>query len=240
MTPEEPTPLAGISIQIATPAGDRKYDREYVKAFHNTACVLIECGAKIDWIEFPGCADLSLARAKIFGSFLRSDFSHLFLVDSDMGWHFDDVIRLILSKKDFAAVAGPKKTAKLELACNNCTDEGDLLPIEQDPETGMVGCTEVGAAFVLITKHCAESMADFYQDLVFDGDDGVKEYAVFDPMIVGASKKRRLSEDFAFCHRWRKIGGKIWLLPDVSLTHAGRAVWQGALKDALQGTPING
>jgi hypothetical protein len=240
MTTEQPKPLADYSIQIATPSGDSKYDREYVKSFHNTACVLIECGAKVDWAEFPGCADLALARAKIFGNFLRSQHTHLMLIDSDMGWSYDDVVRLILMKKDFVGAAGPKKTQKLDFAANNCDDEGNLLAHETDSETGLITCTEVGAAFVLISKACAQKMADAYRDLSFDGDNDNTEYAVYDPMIVGSVTKRRLSEDFAFCHRWRALGEKIWLMPDVHLTHAGRAVWEGALVQALQGAPIDG
>lgn len=237
---EPQKPLAGLSIQIATPSGNSQYDREYVKSFHNTACVLIELGAKIDWAEFPGCADLSLARAKIFGNFLRSSHTHLLKIDADMGWNYDDVVRMILANKDFVAAAGPKKTKKIEFAANNCDDEGNLLPLVSDPETGLTECTEVGAAFVLISKKCAEMIAESYPDLVFDGDDGVKECAVYDPMIVGDKKKRRLSEDFAFCRRWRGIGGTIWLLPDVNLTHAGRAVWEGSLSQSLQGTVFHG
>jgi hypothetical protein len=30
-----------------------------------------------------------------------------------------------------------------------------------------------------------------------------------------------LSEDFAFCHRWRALGGKIWLDTASKLTHTG-------------------
>lgn len=240
MTTEQEKPLAGYSVQFATPCGDSRYDREFVKSFHNSACVLIDLGAKVDWAEFPGCADLALARAKIFGNFLRSQHTHLMLIDSDMGWDHTDVVRMLLHKKDFIAAAGRKKTAKLEFAANNCGEDGELRAIEIEQETGLVLCTEVGAAFALISKHCAQCMVDFYQDLAFDGDDGVVEYAVYDPMIVGKNKKRRLSEDFAFCHRWRALDGIIFLLPDVNLRHAGRAVWEGSLIQALQGSPVNG
>jgi len=239
MTKEKP--LADYSVQFATPCGSASYVREYVSSFHNTACVLIECGAKVDWAEFPGCADLSLARAKIFGNFLRSGHTHLFMLDSDMGWSFDDVVRILLSKKDFVGAAGPKKTAKLEFAANNCDDEGNLLALEQDPETGLIGCTEVGMAFMCLTRECAQKIWDAHPELEFDGDNDNKERAVFDPFIIGkAPKRRRLSEDFAFCHRWTDLGGKIWLLADAALQHVGTSVWRGALVQALQGTPVNG
>jgi hypothetical protein len=240
MTDDSKKPFSGLSVQLATPCGDARYDREYVRSFHNTACVLIELGAKVDWAEFPGCADLALARSKIFGNFLRSQHTHLLMLDSDMGWEPADAVRLLETKKDFVGAAGPKKTGKLEFAANNCDSEGRILPVSTDSRTGLVACTEVGMAFMLITKACAERVALSYEDLIFDGDNGAKEYAVFDPFIVGKKARRRLSEDFAFCHRWRNIGGEIYLLPDVFMTHTGRAVWGGALIQALQGTVLDG
>lgn len=241
MTTDQPKPLEGYSVQFATPAHDGKFCREYVAGFHNAACVLIECGAKVDWAVFPGCADLSLARAKIFGNFLRSDHTHLLWIDNDMGFDFNDVVRLLLMKKDFVGAAGPKKTKKLEFAANNCDDEGNILPLIHDTETGLVQATEVGMAFMLISRECAQKIWDAYPELEFDGDNDTPERAVFDSFIVGnAPKRRRLSEDFAFCHRWTALGGKIWLLPDVILQHVGTSIWEGALAQALQGTPVDG
>jgi hypothetical protein len=233
-------PLAGMSIQTATPCGDGRYVRGYVSSFHNTQCVLIELGAKVDFAEMPFVSDIGLARSKIFGNFLRSQHTHLFLVDSDMIWSFHDVVRLILAKKDFVAAAGPKKRWPIEFAANNCSDDGELLKVEWHADTGLVRCTEVGLAFALITKECAQKMADAYQDLKFPGDAGTDEFAIFDSFIVGKGpRRRRLSEDFAFCHRWRRIGGEIFLLPDVKLGHVGSHTWEGALIDALMGTPLD-
>ena len=36
-----------------------------------------------------------------------------------------------------------------------------------------------------------------------------------------------LSEDFTFCHRWRKIGGKVWLDTRTALKHVGSYEFQG-------------
>jgi hypothetical protein len=92
---------------------------------------------------------------------------------------------------------------------------------------------------MLISRSCAEQIVNAYPETAFD-DDNNTEYAVFDSFIVGsAPKRRRLSEDFAFCHRWTKFGGKVWLLPEVVLQQVGPAVWGGALIQALQGTVIN-
>lgn len=241
LSENKPKPLAGLSIQIATPCGDGKYDRSYLTSFHNSACVLIELGANIDLAEMPGCADLGLARSKIFGNFLRSNHDFLMMIDSDMGWTYSDVVRLVMAKRDFVGAAGPKKRYPIEFAANNCDEEGKIMPVNYEANTGLVECTEVGMAFMLISKSCAQKIADNYQDLKFPGDNKLDEYAVFDPMFCGTgSNRRRLSEDYAFCHRWRRIGGKIFLLPDVFLTHTGTHTWSGQLIDALNGKVNNG
>jgi hypothetical protein len=53
-----------------------------------------------------------------------------------------------------------------------------------------------------------------------------ENYALFHCMIdkdTGAY----VSEDFAFCQRWRDIGGKIWLDTEGKLVHTGNYNFQG-------------
>ena len=42
--------------------------------------------------------------------------------------------------------------------------------------------------------------------------------------------KRYLSEDYAFCRRWQKIGGEVWLDPLVELDHVGHFTFNGDIK----------
>lgn len=227
-------PLSGLSIQFATPCVDGTYVRRFCSSFHNTACVLIEMGAKIDWAEMPGCADLGLARSKLFSNFLRSNHDLVMWIDADMYWEPYDVVRLILEKKDFIGAAGPKKVWPPSFATNNCNEDGEYLGLQQEGQ--LLKVTELGFAFVLLSRACAQKMADHYQDLKFPGDHGLDEYALFDSFFVGdGAKKRRLSEDFAFCWRWNRIGGEIFILPDIRLGHVGTHTWEGALIDTLQG-----
>ena len=39
--------------------------------------------------------------------------------------------------------------------------------------------------------------------------------------------RRYLSEDFAFCHRWRSCGGEIWLDVESRLGHEGTFLFEG-------------
>ena len=70
---------------------------------------------------------------------------------------------------------------------------------------------------------------------MYDGDDnatGKKIYGLYIPMIYDikenefpgtpTSFKKYLSEDWAFCSRWRNIGGKIYADTSIALRHIGK------------------
>ena len=51
-------------------------------------------------------------------------------------------------------------------------------------------------------------------------------YALFD-CIIDPQSGHYLSEDYAFCRRWRKLGGEIWIDLRSKLTHVGPYAFKG-------------
>ncbi len=47
---------------------------------------------------------------------------------------------------------------------------------------------------------------------------------------INEISKRYLSEDYTFCRMWQKIGGDIWLDPNIKLNHVGQYVFSGNTK----------
>lgn len=227
--------LKGIRLLIATPSGSGQYDRQFVTSLFPTFEILRQCGAQVNFAEIPFCSDIALARAKIFGQFLRSGSTHLMSIDDDMGWNPQDVVKLLSHKRDFVAVAGPRKVFPPSFAVQNVGDMGHPLPLNMEA-TGLIEVTDVGGAFTLITIECANRVRDAYPELAFAGDDGRVEYAVYNPVVVA---RRYKSEDFAFCHRWRAVGGKIYVDPNVSLKHVGTHVWSGDWMTQLMSIPAH-
>ncbi|NMC87794.1 MAG: hypothetical protein GYA69_05120 [Candidatus Moranbacteria bacterium] len=106
---------------------------------------------------------------------------------------------------------------------------------------------DTGTGFMLIRRSVFEKMAKAYPELLYtpdydlknenfdkNRDDGV--YAFFDTRIEKdetSIKKREkgiqryLSEDYSFCHLWRKIGGKVWVAPWIRLQHSGTYHFKG-------------
>jgi hypothetical protein len=219
-----------MSIYLATPCGDGKYDRHYLRAFENTTNMIRQSGGRVDFGELPYIADIGLARAKLLGAFLRSPHTHMMMIDSDMGWNALDVIKMATLRRDFVAAAGPKKSYPIRFAFNVSNDGKTDSPIIEEGGTQLMEVTEIGAAFAMISRACAERMVQGFPELAFFADTGQTEYDVFSPMIVNQWRK---SEDFAFCHRWRSLGGHIYMLPSVRLKHSGGHTFEAAVSDYI-------
>jgi hypothetical protein len=57
---------------------------------------------------------------------------------------------------------------------------------------------------------------------------------LFSDCMVDPDSGRYLSEDYAFCRRWRDIGGKIWVDRNCKLLHLGQHNFGGDLAESLR------
>lgn len=225
--------LSDIHLLIASPIMDGKVDFVYQTALVRTINLLESFGAKVQTLATKYCADVALARSKLFGAFLRiPDATHMLSIDSDMGWEEQDVVTMLLLKRDFLAAVGAKKLYPITFAYNNSDDNFKQLPMMHEIETNVAEVSEVGGAFVLMTRDCCKKLADAHPELQYHGDHDVIEYGVYDPFYLKSDDGkiiRRLSEDYAVCYRWRQLGGKIEVLLDVTLKHVGNHTFTGNL-----------
>lgn len=223
--------FTGVRLMIGTPCGSGRYEGDYMRSWFETVKFMTAQGVEVRWAEEKYTADISLARSKIFAAFIKSNCSHLLMIDDDMDWKIDAVIRLFCAKKDFVCIAGPKKRYPLAFAVNYTDDFGNPLNLAFDNVSGTMEVTEVGAAFCLVSRACAEKMRDGYPELEYIGATGEQEWYLFQPMVMN---KRPFSEDFAFCVRWRKLGGKVYVVPDIPLGHTGIHRFHGSMQQSIQ------
>ena len=222
--------LSGIEVMLATPSGDGTYESVFVNAIRLTEMYVKQYGGQFRFAEMLHCSDIAVARARIVGSFRGSTATHLFLADSDQGWRPEDFIRTLMSGRDFIAAAGVRKVSPASFAVNVTDDFGRPVPLQVDSERGYIRASGVGLAFACLSRKCVERMVEAYPDLAFDAAEGREEHALFNPIVVN---RRYLGEDYAWCHRWRAIGGDIWVDPTINLDHVGKATWSGAWIDQL-------
>jgi hypothetical protein len=59
-------------------------------------------------------------------------------------------------------------------------------------------------------------------------------YWLFFDCMVDPQSRRYLSEDYAFCRRWRDIGGKVHVDMQSDLGHLGQHVFRGNLAESIR------
>ncbi len=193
------------------------------------------------------------ARARLAARFLaHQQATHLFFVDADIGFAPEHAFRLLDSGLDVAGGVYPLKTIDWEkVRAAALAGESDLLAksvgyvIRFLPtpdrsvivEDGFAKAAYVGTGFLMIARAALERVCAAHPELTADlseVDAGLTRASmVFDTMIE-AETGQHLSEDYAFCRRWRDLGGDIWADMESRLTHVGHAAYSGSLVEAMR------
>lgn len=166
--------------------------------------------------------------------------THFLFVDADIGFEAAQVVRMLRFGEDVVAGMYPLKLidwtpeslkrvrsgegldhAPLRFVGTPC--DGDEYERRDDFVTG----DYAGTGFMLIRRRVFESMIRSYPHLHYTAAHTAavpslspNQYALFDCMI-DAKTGEYLSEDYAFCQRWRALGGRIWLDTASRLAHIG-------------------
>ncbi len=87
--------------------------------------------------------------------------------------------------------------------------------------------------FMLIKKEVISNMFQAFPSTKYSDDvhflskdENEHAYALFD---CGVEEGHYFSEDWMFCHRWSKLGGKIWADVSINLAHTGVEDYNGSL-----------
>ena len=204
----------------------------------------------LQWFLGAGDALITRVRADLMTAFLDdAAATHLLYIDADIGFEPAQVMRLLKFDSDVTAAVYPAKALDLEmlrraLAENRRSPEAAALnyvfgfdagkPIES--RDGFAKVRHVGNGFLMIRRAALLKLCEAHTELRYskvhlrnDGRvDSPHRVALFDTMI-DRDTGEYLSEDYAFCRRWRDIGGEIWIDMQSKLTHVGTTAYAGDL-----------
>jgi hypothetical protein len=188
---------------------------------------------------------ITRGRNQLVSEFMASDCSHLMFVDADIEFNPSDVLKLISHGKPIVTGAYPLKVEPTTYVINeayNAEKDGNLIEIK-----------DAGTGFMMIERGVIEKMQEAYPELHYTGDLERNEYrkdltgkddhknklkknlySLFDTSHDKEDNNNYLSEDYTFCRRWQKIGGKIWLDTTISLNHIGRKIYKGNSSEIFQ------
>jgi hypothetical protein len=157
------------------------------------------------------------ARNILVSKFLSFDCDSFFFVADDLEYSAEDALRVIEAEGDVVAGAYPLKSDDLDFpVVVNRGPHGS--PLVRDD--GCISAKWVQTGFTRIHRNVFERIILEYPGLAYYGiKDGKRINVKHDFFPQGVKGHIWVGEDYAFCDLWRGIGGEIWIMPDITLTH---------------------
>jgi len=233
-----------ISIFVATPMHAGTCTDGFTKS-----CLALQREADkknidIEFVFLSGDSMITSARNTLVHAFLKTNFTHLLFIDSDITFDGSQVLDMALKDIDIIGGVYPKKHISWDniyhaikngikkehlplVASNYVVNSISGKPIELG-SLELVEVRHLGTGMMCIKRSVFESLMSKVPTYTIGDsldrnypDGGIKNedfvYEFFSTEIDGAL----MTEDYFFCDLWRKNGGKIFLAPWVRLKHTG-------------------
>ncbi len=251
---------APVRLMVATPMYDGA-EGTYVRSALALALLAQAKGVVIDFAFILHQPSINRARNMLTHNFLRSDFTHLIFIDSDIDFAAADIFSMVeaMNAQPECGVLGapvPRRTvawanvaaaASRGLAADNPADlgrySGDFAFAFADSNVRfaldqLVELRRVGTGMMLIRRDVVERLVELHPELAYRPDaEEQRGYGLGDQVhalfqpLIEPETQLMLSDDYAFCRRVRDAGFRIWLAPWVRTTHTGPASFAGSLAD---------
>jgi hypothetical protein len=249
--------LKSMKVMFATPCYISAVSMNYVTSIFELTLHSARFGLECI-LHMHSESLITRARNKIVIKFLSDEtLTHLFWIDSDIEFTPQSVCRLLLVDRDVAAGVYPMKsfnwpaeglpagTTRKEF--EDRYTEYPFNPIGHGKERvsayadvdGLVEAAEAPTGFMCIKRDVLLRMMKHYPELHYTPDGPPNHpqahlhWRFFDCM-VDPDSGRYLSEDYAFCRRWRDMGGKVWIDLRCKLAHLGQHNGRGDLAESLR------
>jgi len=200
-------------VFFAVCSGDWKpefYTTESIRAIANQC----KCETVVRFMANDGVAR---ARNNLTWSFLQTDCTHLFFLDSDIIIEPFQFQRMLDSGKSIVCGIYPKKQGELDWVVN-------YLPDKKVDEKGFLSIKHAGTGCLLIERSEIELQIKNHPEMRYTGDPDQKSER-WDLFPMHAVDGHYESEDWAFCNRLRADEREIWMDTQCQLRHVGKIVF---------------
>jgi hypothetical protein len=229
-----------ICLFIATPMYGGVGHIGYIASILKLTELLRNNGILFKLRMLPSESLITRGRNKLSHMFLQDkDATHLLFIDADIAFQAEDILYILNLNKDLIGLPYAIKDIKWDqigktlLQGNYHPDElkkasqhivfnvhkkEDLTRISN----GLLNAKEIGTGLMLIKRDVLYKIMEAEPELYsidYSIPECPKVYHFFDTLID--DDKRFLSEDYAFCKRWKKIGGDVFLYVPVKTIHFG-------------------
>jgi len=240
-----------VKLFLATPCYGGLCLEKYMSSIIKLQLLLIKEGIQLLLDTTENESLVHRARNVSVGRFMqKTDCEYFMIIDADIHFDPESVVRLIKSGHDLSVACYPKKTVVWDQAADAVKkgDTRDLAMLSsslvinfgaqsRSVVNGFIEILDGPTGFMVIKRSVFTTLEEKFPDLWCKNDHQNRDFenyhACFDCMIDPTSR-RYLSEDYAFCRRWQQADGKIYADVNTTLGHVGNLPFTGCLNDRLK------
>jgi glycosyltransferase involved in cell wall biosynthesis len=232
-----------MRVVIATPFYELKGFSPYIESLQATTALLTAHGIGYRFMALSGDSYVHRARNTMCDAFLEDpDATDLFFIDSDMSWNPEAFVQMCLQPELVIGGSYPVK---------NCWEAWTSLPHWQEENgqnvlkgrplgdgSALIEAFVLAGGFLRIKREALEMFRKHYPDLWYreatsSPDDPEKRFTQF----FGAESidHRFFGEDHMFSKKLRDMGVKMFIYPNVDITHWGYQRFPGNFDQYLKG-----
>lgn len=220
-----------MKVLIATPLFDNYLPAQYFNAYLASIPVMLEAGLTFhlmtetrNWISM--CRNRCAIKAMELGC------DKLVFIDSDIIWKPEDLMKLIMSKREIIGGVYPFRYYPLKLNMRSLESQGESMSADEyiknfSDENGECEVERLPTGFLAISTSVFRKLEPVAQDYrhkdpMMPHEEWEKNYF---PMYIDPETKYAETEDFGFCAMAKKAGYKIYWKTDVMVDHIGHHIY---------------
>ena len=211
-------PASGQKVFLAVAAYEG-LSAGFGSALYHTAKAMTEAGIESELAIYSGNCHVDDSRNRLARDFLESSCTDLVFLDADVRWPEKNMLDLLRYKRDVVAGIYPKK---------HSDDVYPVLLIEGEiwsDRDGLIEVEAVPTGFLRITRKAMQMLSDTAEHYNAKNDGSGSIPCIFERETV---KGIRWGGDYNFCRKWRALGGKIYIAPEMRFEHSGEHAWVGS------------
>jgi hypothetical protein len=146
---------------------------------------------------------------------LEEKFDDLIFMDSDQEWDPEWIFKLLEHNVD---VVGGTVVKKTDQPVFNVKALKSGIKLDKN---GLMEVEAIGTGFLRISRSALEKIWAISEEYT---NEGRKCRMIFDVQLIDGEL---VSEDNVFCRKWRKLGEKVWIDPNMTCNHIGAKKYSG-------------
>jgi hypothetical protein len=236
--------LAEVRLMVCTPMYGSKCHGAYLSSILSLLKLCSIIGIRVGVSTICNESLLQRSRNYVVDEFLRSGFTHLLFIDTDIQFKPEHVIAMIMTDKDIVGAPYPEK---IDIDWNNIVQviNDNKATVENlhrmagqfafDRNTDPSNLIEVDVmkpGFMMVKRKVFDRIQAIYPENYYKPDhigithfDGARHIQMFFSVEIDPETRKLVTEYEFFCKLWRKIGGKIYMCPWIVLNHIGNHLY---------------